>query len=53
MRERQQGKGTFERCIQRKGRMLKVVVADCGDYFLLVHAGSVRASRRKMRQVRK
>ena len=29
----------FERCIRRRGKVIKVVVADIGNYFKIIHAG--------------
>lgn len=42
--------GTIERCIQKKNRIIKVVVVETDEYWLLRHAGSFKLSKRKKRR---
>ena len=43
-------RGTLERCIQKKNRIIKVVIVETDDYWLLRHAGSFKLSKRKKRR---
>lgn len=45
-------KGTYERCMRKGKKMLKVVVVDVGSVHLITHVGSLTATRRKMRRIR-
>jgi type II secretory pathway component PulF len=36
----------FERCITRGSKVLKVVVADIGSYYKIIHAGEFTAKKR-------
>jgi len=42
----------FERCIETKGRILKVVAVDVGEHYLITHVGSFKASKRKIRKLK-
>ena len=37
---------TFERCVTRGNKVLKVVVADIGNYCKIIHAGEFTAKKR-------
>jgi len=45
-------KGTYERCIKKGKKMLKVVVVDVGSLYKITHVGSLTPTRKKMRQIR-
>lgn len=40
----------LERCIQKKDKIIKVVVEDAGEYWILRHVGSFKISRKKFRR---
>jgi hypothetical protein len=40
------GKNILERCLRRGNKMLKVVVADVGSYYKIIHAGIFSDKRR-------
>lgn len=43
--------GTYEKCIQSKGKIIKVVAVDLGNYCLVIQVGMVAASKRKMAEL--
>lgn len=44
---------TFERCIETKGRILKVVAVDVGEHYLVTHVGSFKMSKKKIRKLKR
>lgn len=46
-------KNVFERCIERKGKILKVVAVDTGEHYLIIHVGSFKAVKKKRRKIRR
>jgi len=42
----------FERCLETKRRILKVVAVDVGEHYLITHVGSFKASKKKIRKLR-
>ena len=43
-------KGILERCVQKKHRIIKVVVEDGDEYWGLRHVGSFKLSQKKIRK---
>jgi len=46
-------KSTFERCVQRGQKIIKVVVVDTGDHFVITHVGAITASKKKLQQLKR
>ncbi|MBU4032489.1 MAG: hypothetical protein KKH41_04475 [Candidatus Thermoplasmatota archaeon] len=46
-------KNTFERCVQRGKRIIKVVVVDTGEHLVLTHVGTFTASKKKLQQLKR
>lgn len=42
----------FERCLETKGRILKVVVVDVGEHYLITHVGSFKVPKKKIRKLK-
>jgi hypothetical protein len=40
----------LERCLETKRRILKVVAVDVGEHYLIIHVGSFKASKKKIRE---
>ncbi len=37
----------YERCVQRGNKVVKIVVADIGDYYKIIHAGTFTAKKKR------
>ena len=46
-------KSTFESCVQKGQKIIKVVVVDTGDHFVITHVGSFTASKKKIKQIKR
>ena len=46
-------KNTYERCIQKGKKIIKIVAVDVGDHFVITHVGTFTASKRKLQQLKK
>lgn len=43
-------KGIVEKCVHKKDKIIKVVVEDIEDYWLLRHVGSFKIARKKIKR---
>jgi hypothetical protein len=43
-------RGIIERCVQKKNRIIKVVVEDAEEYWGLMHVGSFKLTRKEIRR---
>ena len=41
---------TFERCIKKGKKIVKIVVVDVGEHFVITHVGIFAASKKKLKQ---